>query len=266
MATARTRSSPRCCCTSQTSTLSSSPSPPADLGRREVDLQRAVDRRQLVGEDGLDHDALDLLDAADVGGRALPSPPFGSSGLRRRARRAAVLASMVGAPSSAGQRSPSAPATTSMISWVISAWRWRLAASTRSSISSAGVVRRAAHGGHAGAVLRRRGLEQRTIDRDLHVVGRQALEDLLRARLVDPQGAAVLALVLVLADPSARRPRRRRVLPAEDVGLLEREERLVAHLLAHAPRRIRCRRSPRGRPRRPRRRPRGRAAISRASE
>ena len=33
--------------------------------------------------------------------------------------------------------SPSAPATTSMISCVISAWRWRLAARVRSSISSA---------------------------------------------------------------------------------------------------------------------------------
>ena len=56
MATARTRSSPRCCWTSQTSR----PSVAA------VDRDRVVDLGQLVGEDGLDDDALDLLDPADV--------------------------------------------------------------------------------------------------------------------------------------------------------------------------------------------------------
>ena len=65
IATARTRSSPRCCCTSSTSV--------AGLVlvllvavALEVDLKRVVDLGQLVGERDLDHDPLDLLDGADV--------------------------------------------------------------------------------------------------------------------------------------------------------------------------------------------------------
>ena len=56
IATARTRSSPRCCCTSAIR------SPP--VGAR--DPQRGVDRGQAVREDGVDHDALDLDQLADV--------------------------------------------------------------------------------------------------------------------------------------------------------------------------------------------------------
>ena len=52
MATARTRSSPRCCCTSATSD--------AAIGHR--DLERVVDRRQMAVEHGVEHDALDLDD------------------------------------------------------------------------------------------------------------------------------------------------------------------------------------------------------------
>ena len=42
--------------------------------RSIVDLERVVDLGQLVGEDGLDHDALDLLDAADVAFRCVRQP------------------------------------------------------------------------------------------------------------------------------------------------------------------------------------------------
>ena len=62
MATARTRSSPRCCCTSQTSDVVAAAPRPCGAGDRDG----VVDLGQLVGEDGLDDDALDLLDPADV--------------------------------------------------------------------------------------------------------------------------------------------------------------------------------------------------------
>ncbi len=70
IATARTRSSPRCCCTSQTrysswaAAMSSSSSARGGLGA--LDEDRVVDLRQLVVEHRLDHDALDLLDPPDV--------------------------------------------------------------------------------------------------------------------------------------------------------------------------------------------------------
>ena len=60
IATARTRSSPRCCCTSATS---------VPLG--ELDLEGGQDLGKALREDGVDHDALDLDDLAQVAtGRA----------------------------------------------------------------------------------------------------------------------------------------------------------------------------------------------------
>ena len=84
MATARTRSSPRCCWTSQISqsstaaAVSMSSSAAGSLGA--ADLDRVVDLGQLVGEHGLDHDALDLLDPADVLGALLAALGLFSSG------------------------------------------------------------------------------------------------------------------------------------------------------------------------------------------
>src|SRR5918998_3474367 len=70
-----------------------------------------------------------------------------------------------------------------------------------------GVLLSAAHGGHARAVLGCGRLEQRPEDRDLDVVGDEALEDLLRLRLVEPERALLIGpggligacVVLVLA-------------------------------------------------------------------
>ena len=60
IATARTRSSPRCCCTSATS-----------VPCRQLDLERAQDLGKAVGEDRVDDDALDLDDLPDAAaGRA----------------------------------------------------------------------------------------------------------------------------------------------------------------------------------------------------
>ena len=106
--------------------------------RRARDGDRVVDLGQRVGEDGLDHDALDLLDAPDVARACSRAAAWCSA-------RMAVLASIairfssvsvqvrgsvagigrIGRPSS----EPSAPATTSMISCVISAWRARFISS-----------------------------------------------------------------------------------------------------------------------------------------
>ena len=68
IATARTRSSPRCCCTSQTrSPRRTDALLLLGIASRST-MMRVVDLGQLVGEDGLDDDALDLLDPADVAG------------------------------------------------------------------------------------------------------------------------------------------------------------------------------------------------------
>ncbi len=114
IATARTRSSPRCCCTSQHQVLLAGRGDVLVLlglgGLGTPDHDRVVDLRQPVVEHRLDHDALDLLDPTDV---AL------ALGALRCALRSLRTCWVSPYPR------PSAPATTSMISWVISAWRAR---------------------------------------------------------------------------------------------------------------------------------------------
>jgi hypothetical protein len=115
MATARTRSSPRCCWTSQTRSPVCRRALPS-----AVDRDRPVDLGQRVGEDGLDDDAGDLLDAADVAGSSEVS-----------AGGAVSVVAMV-----LLRRATRRPATTSTISEVISAWRARFISSVRSSMTS----------------------------------------------------------------------------------------------------------------------------------
>src|SRR5215211_2615686 len=91
-----------------------------------------------------------------------------------------------------------------MISWVISAWRWRFAASVRSSISSA-----ALSDALRMALIRAPG------------------EDLLGIRLVDPEGAVVDVLVLAVPVLIVLVV----LVLGDHVGLLQREQRLVANLL-----------------------------------
>ena len=167
-----------------------------------VDGDGAVDLGQLVGEDGFDDDALDLLDPARV--------LLGFGG----------LGGFGGSHESPFQTSASAPATTSMISWVISAWRARFISSVRSSMTSAAFCGGVAHGGHARAQLGRRRLEQRPVERDLDVVGDEALEDLLGPGLVLDERVVAGALVVVLV-----------VGGLEDRRLLQRQQRLAPHLL-----------------------------------
>ena len=66
----------------------------------------------------------------------------------------------------------------------------------------AGVVGRAAHRGHPRTVLGRGGFEQRAEHRDLDVVGNQPVQDLLRVRLVlDERVMAGVVLVVLVAPP-----------------------------------------------------------------
>ena len=61
IATARTVSSPRCCCTSAMRSIAGTP-----VRALDRDAERVVDLRQLVGEDDVDDDALDLDDLPGV--------------------------------------------------------------------------------------------------------------------------------------------------------------------------------------------------------
>src|SRR5215207_3065557 len=84
-----------------------------------------------------------------------------------------------------------------------------------------GVLGGVAHGGHAGAELRRGGLQQRPEHGDLHVVGHQALEDLLGVGLVLDQRTVLGPLLLFLLL----------LLGLEDRRLLEGQKRFAPDLL-----------------------------------
>src|SRR3954452_6850189 len=96
----------------------------------------------------------------------------------------------------------------------------------------AGVLAGVAHRGHAGAVLGGGALQQGAEDRDLDVVGDEALEDVDGIGLVLDERAALS--VVVPGAPLLAARLRGRVLgarPLEDRRLLERQQRLAAHLL-----------------------------------
>ena len=179
MATARTLSSPRCCCTSAT-TFAVWPSP---LSMR--DRERVVDGRQLVRKADVDDRADHLDHSSFVHLVSTPCcavmPPPSTLLVRPRSTRAR-----------------SAPATTSRISCVMLAWRARFMASVSDADHLLGAVAGVAHGRHARALLAGARLEQGAVDRDLDVGGQQPLEDLRRVGLVD-EASQVRACVPVLA-------------------------------------------------------------------
>src|SRR3954470_1044217 len=188
MATARTRSSPRCCWTSQTRTVpvpEEMPSASSGLSSRSMTIAW-------------------LISGSSSGKTASITTPWISS-IRPTFR----------VP-------PSAPGGRSMVAFMV---RWCSCSALDQRLGAgddfhdllgdlglagavhlqgevlddlAGVLRRAAHGGHARAELGRRGLQQRPVDRDLAVVRDEALQDLLRVGLVVDEGLVLLALAALL--------------------------------------------------------------------
>ncbi len=113
--------------------------------RRPGDRDRVIDLGQALGKDGLDHYALDLLDAPDIAlgdgaGGGLWGRRLGGGGVHcldspryLHLKSWSGLSALLRGPP---QLRPSAPATTSMISWVISAWRARFICSVKSVMIS----------------------------------------------------------------------------------------------------------------------------------
>src|ERR687891_739634 len=186
----------------------------------ELDLERVVDLGQVLRREGHFHDdALHLLDGAGVGVAALLLLFLG---LCCCFQWVSCLAEAPGSAGCARSLSESFCAGHHFHD-LLGDLRLSLAIRLERQVVDdvGGVVRGAAHGAHTGAMLGRRRLEQRPIDRDLHVVGHEPGEDLLGVRLVDPERARValrrLPLLLFLL--------------AEHVRLLQRQQRLAADLL-----------------------------------
>src|SRR3954471_2970565 len=226
MATARTRSSPRCCCTSHTSTPASPP--PARSGSSSP----VGSWRTMIAE---------LISGSLSGNTASMTTPWISS-----------IRPTFFWPS----RCPSGFCC-SVVSSVLASTAFlsdqgfrpgndfhdllgdlglALAVHLQRQVLDqlAGVLGRVAHRGHARAVLGGGGLEQRAVDRDLDVGRHEPLEDLLGVGLVLDERArpgALVALVLVALGGAAVEAGVLTVRVLEDRRVLERQQRLLGHLL-----------------------------------
>src|SRR5215213_10571835 len=193
MATARTRSSPRCCWTSQTSTDSPELMPSASSGLES--------RSTTIAE---------LISGSLSGNTASMTTPWISS-IRPTLRspsvvswpsRGAVLASisyLLGRR--LGQRLRARDDFHDLLRDLRLALAVHLQGEVLDEVGR--VLGRVAHRGHARAVLGRRRLEQRAVDRDLHVGRHEALEDVLRAGLVLDEGTRPLVALLLVAAGAA---------------------------------------------------------------
>ena len=150
-----------------------------------LDRQRRVDLGELVGEDGVDDDARHLLDASDVRSVRLSHSFLFSRGSAKRLGAADYFQDLL--------RDLRLPDPVHLQRQV-----------ARSCLR---VLRGAAHRGHPRAQLRGRRLEQRPVDREVHVLREQLAEQLLGLRLVDPERASVRLLDLgLLASASSSIP------------------------------------------------------------
>src|SRR6202034_65182 len=195
IATARTRSSPRCCWTSHTST-----SPPAsELMPSAPSSAAAAGRATVVAW---------LISGRRSGNTASITTPWISS-MRPTLREAVPFAAVAGSVVVLGGISSLISSSSVQVRFVVAARDWAvvLAQTLRSrdhlhdllgdlglagtvhlqcvvGDDFAGVLRSAAHRRHLGAEETGRGLHQRSVDRYLDVVRNQAREDLLGVRLV----------------------------------------------------------------------------------
>src|SRR4051812_44554706 len=210
MATARTRSSPRCCCTSQTMTSSSAP---ALTPSCSISLL-ASGRAMVI--------AL-LISGSSSGNTASITTPVISSmrpTFLPSLWRSSFFSSVAAIGFSLAQRLGAGDDFHDLLGDLGLAGPVHLQGEVFDELPR--VLRGVAHSGHARAVLGRGGLQQGAVDRDLHVVRDEPLEDLLGVGLVLDERAVpralrvVAVLVLVLL---------------EDRGLLQRQQRLAAHVL-----------------------------------
>ena len=223
IATARTRSSPRCCCTSQMRfglMLSSSPA-----ARSRV-MSSAW-----------------LISGSSSGNTASMTTPWISSmrpTLRRSSRVSSFSVGVVAAISIScfALSSPQAATTADVTSdqglgpgddfhdLLGDLGLARAVHLEREVVDDlAGVLGRVAHRGHAGAVLGRGRLEQRAVDRDLDVVGDEALRG-------SPPASGSYSTSAWWPEPSpSRSSSSSSSVALEDRRLLERQQRLAPHLL-----------------------------------
>src|SRR5215218_8551017 len=221
MATARTRSSPRCCWTSHTSTDRPELMPSASSGLES--------RSMTIAE---------LISGSLSGKTASVTTPWISS-IRPTLRspsvvswpsRGAVLASisfLLGRR--LGQRLRARDDFHDLLRDLRLALAVHLQGEVLDEVGR--VLGRVAHRGHPRAVLGRRGLQQRPVDRDLDVGGHEALEDVLRAGLVLHERVRAVRAVLVVV-PARAAAEAVLVAALEDRRLLQRQQRLARDLLA----------------------------------
>src|ERR671932_548645 len=213
IATARTRSSPRCCWTSSTRCVpvpAEMPSCSSGLSSRSITIA-------------------ELISGSSSGKTASTTTPWISS-IRptlRPSRRSCSCCSWVAAINLLGQALRPGDHFHDLLGDRGLALAVHLQGVFLDQL--AGVLRRVAHRGHARSQLGRGGLQQRPVERDLDVGRDQAREDLLRvglvldqrgvAGLLEPRGVLGLALLAIA------------LILAEDRRLLERQQRLVRHAL-----------------------------------
>src|SRR5918999_1313394 len=245
IATARTRSSPRCCCTSQTSrrllpatSESSEPSPvePSASWRASMNTSSAllISGRLSAGNTA----SITTPWISSTRPRPFSPPPFCRSVPAFSSRPASVdsfFCSVLASTLSLSFRARGSWLAEPLGSGddfhdLLRDLGLPLAVCLERQVLDqvGGIVGRVSHRGHARAVLGRGRLEQAPEDRNLDVVGDQPPEDLLgRLRLVDPEGAGVTILLLVLGAMCLTLL----ALGHERRHLLDGQERLVPNLL-----------------------------------
>ena len=182
-------------------------SPAPRVGLVALDRDRVVDLGQLVGEHGLDDDALDLLDPADVACAVLAPARFCS----------AVLASIF---VSLDERLGAGDDFHDLLRDVRLALAVHLQGVRLDELAR--VLGGVAHRGHARAVLGRGRLEQRAEDRDLDVDRDEPLEDLVRARARTRRARAVALRPRACSSSASSSS-----AALEDRRLLQRQQRLA---------------------------------------
>src|SRR5436309_3582642 len=233
MATARTRSSPRCCCTSQ---ISLPPPPvPDEMPSASPNCSRSISSALLISGSSSGKTAsitTPWISSTRPGLTASPDEPFCDASVSCSCLSVVACSNVCLLLGACGLAEPLG--TRDDFHDLLRDLRLALPVGLEREVVDqlGGVLGGVAHGGHTRAVLRCSRLEQRPVDRYLDVVRSQALEDLLGVGLVDPERAAVIGPVARVRAALAISLAVLALVP-EDVRLLQREQRLVPDLLRH---------------------------------